>query len=84
MPILLAPQYNLKPVAEPQHCHIYSKCRAIQEHIELLRVQSDEDAVKRDKLSGRTDNLSGEYYRGRVIVNAVPRPCSETTVSEPR
>ena len=69
----------------PLHCHRESKCRAIPERIELFWYQCKEEAAMPDRLSVRPDNLSvGGYYRGRVIVNAAPWPCSETTVREPR
>jgi hypothetical protein len=73
MSILPPRDEELEQPAGPQHCQIESKCRAISEVIELSGGRSDKNAVKRNKLSGRPDNLSmRRYHRGRVIVNAAP------------
>jgi hypothetical protein len=58
MHILPARNEELEPAVGPRHCHTESKCRAISEAIELSGCRSDENAVKRNKLSGRPDNLS--------------------------
>ena len=85
MPILPAREEELEPAAGPLHDHTESKCHAIPEGIELFGYQCNEDAVMLDRLSAWHDNLSARgYYRGRVIVNAAPLPCSETTVGVPR
>jgi hypothetical protein len=58
MPVLPARGEELEPASGPLHCHTYSKRYAITEAIELSGIRSDEDAVKRDKLFRRSDNLS--------------------------